>query len=774
MNNRVFRRTLLALLAPVFVVCGIAGVLYGVYTRQLDHDVISGYESRFSQSARSVDLLLTELDRSILLIGQHDELSAIFASSEPLPLRRYHAFHRASELLGRFQSTQDLIASTFVYFRPNSLVVGSGGTFEANFYFDVHHRFREYPPLFWYTSDGIAPNLRVLDPTIVDTTHPGERIVQSTAVIPLVYNRLGSFYSRNLFVVNLSVERLFGVASAPFADTGAQTVIVRHDGSTTAAAFPSGMLAASDVGRIRAAGGSAVLETVDQPAGKAVLFAQHLDNPLLYGFSVAAVVPFSAVRAESSVHRLAYLLAALVAALVLALLALILSVRLYRPVRRIVRDALSAEGPDSECGVGDEDEYQYLESWMYRSLARTQRYENELSVLTPLVFEHYLVRLLNGVGSDADELLRQFLTKHGMEFPYPSFGVAVWYAAHWRHEDEPRSLAACLRDAVGEMPPSATAFFVLPLEPHRCAMIVNQEADVGDESRLAVLRRLSRQLAARCSAHVAVGVGRSGIGVGCLKSSYTEALVAVSRSVVETRESVCVYREESGPPAYHYTIDDENRLYHAIVAGATDAATTQVRELLDRTRGAFPTPRSEHQILMQIYHTVLRVLYSRNQSPSSLMGRDLEDLYGSEPPLQVPGLARFVLELVERACRSSSELNRKYDFAEVLEYVDTHFREPIYLESVAERFGMSGKYLSKFFRRSSGVSFYSYLTRIRVDEARRLLRTTEESVDGIGRAAGFGSRNTFVRAFKRLEGMPPSQYRVRARAANPSGGPLTR
>lgn len=53
----------------------------------------------------------------------------------------------------------------------------------------------------------------------------------------------------------------------------------------------------------------------------------------------------------------------------------------------------------------------------------------------------------------------------------------------------------------------------------------------------------------------------------------------------------------------------------------------------------------------------------------------------------------------------------------------------------------------------------SYLTNIRMEQAKKLLVTTAASVVEISERSGYGDYRVFTKAFKKKEGMTPSQYR---------------
>jgi AraC-like DNA-binding protein len=68
-------------------------------------------------------------------------------------------------------------------------------------------------------------------------------------------------------------------------------------------------------------------------------------------------------------------------------------------------------------------------------------------------------------------------------------------------------------------------------------------------------------------------------------------------------------------------------------------------------------------------------------------------------------------------------------------------------------------YLTYCFRQELGVTPITYLNRYRVNQAKRLLQQTDQSVTAIALAVGFSDSGYFSRVFKREVGMAPDLYR---------------
>jgi AraC-like DNA-binding protein len=84
------------------------------------------------------------------------------------------------------------------------------------------------------------------------------------------------------------------------------------------------------------------------------------------------------------------------------------------------------------------------------------------------------------------------------------------------------------------------------------------------------------------------------------------------------------------------------------------------------------------------------------------------------------------------------------------------------VDGLARAVGVSSRELSKLINTHTGASFYEYVNRHRVAEARRLLTDPEEattSIEAIGLLVGFKARSTFYEAFRRATGQTPAEYR---------------
>lgn len=109
---------------------------------------------------------------------------------------------------------------------------------------------------------------------------------------------------------------------------------------------------------------------------------------------------------------------------------------------------------------------------------------------------------------------------------------------------------------------------------------------------------------------------------------------------------------------------------------------------------------------------------------------------------------------------------------ELLATIENYLRDcferesPPRVDELAQDVGLAPAALSRRFRRRYGVGLAEHLKRLQVDFAESLLRDSELTATQIAYRAGFGTRRTFFRAYRRLKGDTPDAYRSRLRATN--------
>lgn len=93
------------------------------------------------------------------------------------------------------------------------------------------------------------------------------------------------------------------------------------------------------------------------------------------------------------------------------------------------------------------------------------------------------------------------------------------------------------------------------------------------------------------------------------------------------------------------------------------------------------------------------------------------------------------------------------------EYIYSHIKERITIEDLADEVGVSASYLSRLFKKETGVSVSTYIREQKIDIAKNLLRFSDYSMIDIANRLSFSSQSHFIQQFREIVGMTPKKYR---------------
>lgn len=126
-------------------------------------------------------------------------------------------------------------------------------------------------------------------------------------------------------------------------------------------------------------------------------------------------------------------------------------------------------------------------------------------------------------------------------------------------------------------------------------------------------------------------------------------------------------------------------------------------------------------------------------------------------------LTAILCELYSQLYLSGSKTTMKGEqmqlYTDIVDYISWRIRENIRVSEIAAYFGYNEKYITTFFKKSSGVSLKSYILSRKMDLAQALLTDTNLPIAQIGYEIGFSDNHNFSSAFKKVTGQSPSAYR---------------
>ncbi len=125
--------------------------------------------------------------------------------------------------------------------------------------------------------------------------------------------------------------------------------------------------------------------------------------------------------------------------------------------------------------------------------------------------------------------------------------------------------------------------------------------------------------------------------------------------------------------------------------------------------------------------------------------------------LLITGLARFWISRRESLLEQLPK--ERNPILDIPPYIEQHISEPLRVEDLAARCGLSYPWFAKCFHEYFGISCKQFIVRIRIEAAEQYLVYSDLDLAAISSRTGFTDSSHMVKDFHRINGMTPGQYR---------------
>lgn len=267
---------------------------------------------------------------------------------------------------------------------------------------------------------------------------------------------------------------------------------------------------------------------------------------------------------------------------------------------------------------------------------------------------------------------------------------------------------------------------------------------------------------------ITIGIGTFYTNVNDIGTSYNEAMTALGKRNKEKRFQIVDSSHMSIRNSYQYSLYDEQKLLNYLKLGDESAVSTVLEEIVENNMRRSMSYEHMGQLFKEMYVTGVRFLAEKGRNVTFLeMDQQLQQftspaigdtLTGTKEELQQI-IQAFYARIIE--VTKAQKGQRSGNLVSLIEkYIQEHYTQDLGLEQIADEMGVSVKYVSRVFKDKTGVYLTDYINQVRIEKAKELLTRTEMKVNDIAESIGIHSRTTFLRVFKKVEGISPNEYRT--------------
>ncbi|WP_168123676.1 helix-turn-helix domain-containing protein [Paenibacillus sp. HB172176] len=680
------------------------------------------------------------------------EITSFLNDSEEDKTKNYHVFRQLSQI----QSAYPYIHSIGIYRPSTKTVVDTAGLpFDSSLYAISAEQYMEF-----YPRSLVVPNrnngaplqfltfLLYPDYSMLTTSNPLIYInIEEQSILTTIRNIGKAESANNIFVINKEGKVLSHTDSNRFLDDLSDTPYVQQ------------ILSQDELRNSF----TATIHT------KKHLITYVKSEEMDWYF--VSVTPYSSLISNIDHLRNVTLLVTGGIVLIGLLVSIFLSKSLYRPLSTLFEKIIQNSAAVKSSFI---DEYQVMAD-MFASLEeREKSMQFVINRSSRTIREHYLHSLLRSHSLNTSvpgELIQDI----DAELSGPYFCVIVFKIndlepTRGGTEGGQKSL---LRFALGNiatemLEPLGVCDYLITGE-HEAVAICQYASSERPVELMPALRNVQSFLKRYFKLTLSIGVGDISYGRKTISSSYTSAQQYVKYRFIYGKESIL----DSQTTRSHimttlsYPADYEKKAIEAVQSCKPEAIRENIEQFIEHI--SFGSVNQAVTYSIQFMLSLLKHFDYLRHLPDSNFAEYLDavsDIEAAENLAEIKNLFHSycadICSLIEEKNHWINAQKHNVVIDKVQNYILEHYAEPnLSLELVSNVGGLSPSYLGKLFKGSTKQSFSEYLNHIRLEKARELLISTNETAAKISESVGIYNTPYFSTLFKKKYGLSPSTYRER-------------
>jgi AraC-like DNA-binding protein len=450
------------------------------------------------------------------------------------------------------------------------------------------------------------------------------------------------------------------------------------------------------------------------------------------GWKYTALIPYNEVANKTEGIKIFTFSLFFLLAFVSLIVSLLSANKLYKPIRSLV-NTFSKQGPVK-------DEFLFISDNIKNILLENQDWQEKFLETLPALQTNFLKSVLN-CEIKPDELNDKVI-QYNIRFPYRFFTVLLFEFKESGSLDQIQSVFSGYYQNCYILEESSYYIAILNYNDNLIDKIVQ------DLSVLPLLVTQGKEYAQLQELHKSYGQAKNCRKYKTLNKSF-EYINCLS--LLGTNKN-----------AYPFPSEFEKHFSNALNANSFPLAAEHVRNAASACFNPnVPLIHIEQNLDMFIKIFLERCAYfhadAREITSISFDGEALGTAFAS-----CEDYVGFVQDIYSKLCDYVKNLRSNNDtslFNKMRRFIEENLSKDISLEMLADRFGISYNHLSKVFKDHLGMNYVEYVTKLRIDLAKKLLLETNLKIEEISCQVGYSSSVTFIRNFNKYEGISPGQYR---------------
>lgn len=471
--------------------------------------------------------------------------------------------------------------------------------------------------------------------------------------------------------------------------------------------------------------------------------------------------------------RILTLMAFIICTLIGSVMAYFFTIKNYNPIREVVQMINQRVGKPL---IEESDEFNYIKRTVERTISEKENIQERLKKQEDVLKNNFLLRLIKGKIKNNIEI-QSICDTYDIHFNGDYFAVMLFYIDNFDHsifninEDEDQTfklLYFVIQNVVEELANNTFKAYAVETDGIITSLINIKESDKEEVKNilLKIANEAKDFLEQKFKITLSISISmlhNSYEGIGL---AYQEALDAIEYKWLLEENQIIHYNDitSTGIDTGINLFEEEQSFMNCIKANDYQRA----EEILDRIlkKNFYETNTSLQITKCRMFGLVNTMINAMGEIKISCEDtfwdslKPIERLLACKTVIELQDEMKYILGKVDSYIKINKKNNEDQVLTDIEDFIKLNYSNvDLSLSMIANEFNMNQVYLSKFFKKETGEGILDRIHKIRIKQAKLLLKEKDNSVKNIAENVGYYNSNSFIRAFKRYEGITPGTYK---------------
>ncbi len=755
LENRFFLRNYILVLIPsiIFILFMFASVCF--FSRTYKDILIESYRTNLvsicSQTENSINNLINNVD---MLYLDNEFMNVVTKNENNV---NQEDIYKAVTVLNYLNQTSNIIDSAFILNRTKRIVYGTIGKYNVDDFFDNTYTYKDYPSEYWLKYQSPMTQHQILSPSNV------EKFSSDANVIPIVFTRINDTPLNNIIVINIKISQFFDILEKnKLTPNSFFNIVNKHQSKAydKTSLFPY---------KLDKTFFNNCINNVNscfnyRLKGDNNIVISYSPYDSVLGYSYVIFMPYKDIHSKILGFVLVLFFALILVIIAVLFFAKFSVTEVYKPINKLITRLSSSDSSESK---KNEDPVMKLDNLFSEIQDEKNELESQLQSSLTLVQERNLITLLNQNEYYIEDATNYLLQDDPIDFEYDYFCSVIFNISLTDKFYSEYNTMEYNRIFNGFITVVKCIFaehfktYVIPSETSDTFYLLLNLPDTDQDNTISSCISCIKDLLEADNLYISLYIAAGGVykDIKGLRQSHYNATkeIANKTNLERNRLNLSIYKSGAKNPIL-LSADDELKINDYCLVGQTAQAFKLIKNIVLNNIKRHISSEDLENLYKRIINMILSIIRNNDIEYEIEYASDSE-LVDNIVKKETQEIFSFIENLLE-IISSNAQKDTKVDINAIKKYVDLHYQDAnCRIEYVADIFGISPKYLSRKFKEETGTTFTNYLTVLRINQSVNMLVQTNLSVNEISAQVGYPIVSTFIRAFKKIKDISPSEYR---------------